>query len=147
MSQTLDGSVRQLATTFAQKAAELRATLGQCFDPFVGEFLAPGQVDVSEKAAAAREILQGFVRYLGAGIQVQPLKFRAVFAQRLAGLVRDLLALAQVQLLDVWARIGQLAYGHVLDAFAPSEGELPQEAPASFRYILYDRSLRSKTFG
>lgn len=93
---------------------------------------------MGEKRTTIREIFQGHVRDLGAGVEIQPLQFRAAAAEGRAGGVRDLLALAQVQLLDVRAGLGQRAHRVVPDALASPKRQLSQEPAASSRYILYN---------
>lgn len=61
---------------------------------------------MSEQRATGREILQGHVRYLGTGVQIQPLELGAMTAEGRACRIRDPLALTQIELLDIRTRLG-----------------------------------------
>lgn len=66
--ETLDRPVGQLSAALAEKAPELGTAPGQCLDSLIRQQFAPRQIDVGEKSAAVRQILERQIRDLGTGV-------------------------------------------------------------------------------
>jgi hypothetical protein len=108
-----------MASSLGQKRARhLTARSVSCRQPLLRKLLSSGQ---PRTRASTPLFLEGEVRYLRAGVEVQPLELRAVAAKGGARRVRDFLALAQVQLLDVWTGLGQRPHRQVADALAAAK--------------------------